>query len=132
MSVIEMRRVIAVLACLVYLTGCSRAVEIPREQVGAEEYRKVGSYKVRLHGWNEYNVRRFSMTDSTVVIEELLVHDDHYKLRQHDMPIVVPLSEVEYIGVIKTNWLMTTVALLAIGAVAGFIVALSNVDWSDE
>lgn len=113
------------------ITGCSRAVEIPRQQVGAEEYRRVGSYKVRLHGWNEYNVRRFSMTDSTVVIEELLATDDHYKLKKHDMPIVVPLEDVEYIGVMKTNWILTTAALVGIGAVVAFFVALSQVQWAD-
>jgi hypothetical protein len=109
------------------LVACSRAAEIPHQQLGAKEYRKPGSYKVRLHGWNEYNVRRFSMTDSTVVIEELLVHDDHYKLKQHDMPIVVPLKDVEYIGVMKTNWGVTALAVAAVGAVAGLIVGLSHI-----
>lgn len=118
-----MRRFVAwlVIGTLV-VSGCSRAVEIPRGQVGADEYRRVGSYKVRLHGWNEYNVRRFSMTDSTVIIEELLVTDDHYKLKRHEMPIVVPLKDVEYIGVMKTNWVLTTVALVSIGGVVGFFI----------
>ena len=108
------------------LLGCSRAAEVPRSELTAEEYRKPGSYKVRLHGWNEYNVRRFSMTDSTVVIEELLVHDDHYKLMKHEMPIVVPLEDVEYIGVIKTNWWATAGFVAFVGAVAGFIVWLGQ------
>lgn len=114
------------------LVGCSRAVEIPRDQLEAQESSKVGSYKVRLHGWNEYNVRRFSMTDSTVVIEELLVHDDHYRLMKDRMPIIVPLNEVEYIGVIRTNWWATAGFAAFVGAVAGFIVWLGQDEgWSN-
>lgn len=123
---LRFRKLAFVLVALM-LMACSRAVEIPRDQVGAREYRKPGSYKVRLHGWNEYNVRRFSMTDSTVVIEELLVHDDHYKLKQHDMPIVVPLEEVEYIGVMRTNWWATAGFVAFVGAMAGFIVWLGTI-----
>ena len=103
------------------LTGCSNAKEIPRDQLGAEEYRKPGSYRVKLHGWNEYNVRRFSMTDSTVVIEELLSTDDHYKLKRHDMPIVVSLKDVEYIGEMKANKPLTAVVLIGIGAAAFYL-----------
>lgn len=116
--------ILAMVASL--LLACSRAAEIPREQLKAQEYRKVGSYKVRLHGWNEYNVRRFSMTDSTVVIEELQDFDDHYKLKKHDMPIVVPLEEVEYIAVMETNKPLTTgvVVIAVAGAVYMTYVAL--------
>ncbi len=112
-------RAISVVLIALLCVGCSRAVEIPRQQLEAQEYRKVGSYKVRLHGWNEYNVRRFSMTDSTVVIEELLVTDDRYKLKKHDMPIVVPREDVEYIAAMETNKPLTTAVL--VGAAAGIV-----------
>jgi hypothetical protein len=53
-------------------TGCTRSVEIPREQVATKEFREPGYYRIRLHGWNEYNARRFSVTDSTVVLGLLI------------------------------------------------------------
>jgi hypothetical protein len=122
-----MRRLVAWTTVLaLVLGGCSRAAEIPREQVTAEDYRKPGSYRIRLHGWNAYYARRFSMTDSTVVIEELLTWDDHFELMRDEMPIVIPLKDVENISVMKTNWLMTAVAVVAIGAVAGLIEALGH------
>ncbi|HEX6941529.1 MAG TPA: hypothetical protein VF128_01310 [Gemmatimonadaceae bacterium] len=95
------------------MSGCSKAVLIPRENIQREEYREPGSYRIRLKGWNEYYARRFSVTDSTIVIEELLKSDDRYKLMKHDMPIVVPLDHVEYVGVMKTVVPATTVLLLA-------------------
>ena len=119
-------RTISMVLVVLLLVACSRAVEMPRDQLEAQEASKVGSYKVRLHGWNEYNVRRFSMTDSTVVIEELQDFDDHYKLKKHDMPIVVPLEEVEYIAVMETNKPLTTgvVVIAVAGAVYMTYVAL--------
>ena len=120
-------RIIASALIALTLSACSRAAEIPREQVTAKEYREPGSHRIRLHGWNAYYARSFSMTDSTVVIEELLSWDDHFELMRDEMPIVVPLRDVQNISVMKTNWLMTAVAVVAIGAVAGLLVGLSHV-----
>jgi hypothetical protein len=117
------RRVVAWIALVALATmSCSRAVMIPQWQVTSEEYRKPGDYRIRLHGWNEYHARRFSMTDSTIVIEELLQSDDHYKLMRHDMPIVVPLKDVENISVMKTNRSLTTVVLVGVGSIVVFWV----------
>ena len=106
-------------------SGCSRAVVIPREQVAAEEYRKPGSYRIRLHGWNEYYAKRFSMTDSTVVIQELLHTDDHFKLTRHEMPIVIPLKDVQNISVMETNWPATTVVLVGMGVGLAYFAYLA-------
>jgi hypothetical protein len=113
---------IALVLVALLLTGCSKAVVIPREDLTRTEYRKVGDYRIKMHGWNEYHARRFSLTDSTVVIEELKKSDDRYELKKHDMPIVVPLNEVEYIGEMNTNWPLTAVVLAGIGGVVLFWV----------
>jgi hypothetical protein len=114
------------------LSGCSKAVVIPREDLAKDKYRQVGDYRVKLHGWNEYHARRFSMTDSTLVIEKLKASDDQYQLKKHDMPIVIPRPQVESVGVMKTDWLPTTLILVGMGAVMGFFIAISEIDWSDE
>ena len=118
------RHGIATTLVALLFVGCSKAVVIPREELSREEYRRVGSYRVKLHGWNEYETRRFSVTDSTVVIEELNMSDDHYKLKRHEMPIVVPLKDVEYVGVMKTNWPVTAVVLATVGTAVGYFVWL--------
>jgi hypothetical protein len=117
-------RTLAVCLCSLILTGCSRAVEIPWEETTDAEYRQPGSYRIRLKGWNEYYARRFSVTDSTVVIEELLEADDRYKLMKHEMPIVIPESEVTSISEMKTNWPVTAVLLAAGATVVGFVILL--------
>ena len=117
---------------LLLLVACARAVEIPRDQVGAEEYRKPGSYRIRLHGWNEYNVRRFSMTDSTVVIEELLTTDDHYKLKRHEMPIVIPLAEVMSISEMKSTWVTKPLLITSAVLVVATILIINFWDLSFE
>src|SRR5678809_283767 len=106
---------IATVLVVLLLLGCSHAVYLPRYEWNAEEYRKPGSYLIRVHGGKNYNTHRFSMTDSTVVIDELLVIDDLYKMMRHDMPIVVPLKDVEYIGVMETDRLLTGAVLLGFG-----------------
>jgi len=112
-------------------TGCSRGVEVPRTQLESEEYRKPGDYRIRLHGWNEYHARCFAMTDSTVVIEELLQSDDHYKLMRHDLPIVLPLKDVENISVMKTNWPVTGLILGACLGIAYYVWAASGLSGLD-
>jgi hypothetical protein len=127
-----MRRFVALLTLVTLeICGCSKAVVVPREELDSAEYRKPGNYRNRLHGWNEYHARRFSMTDSTVVIDELLQSDDHYKVMRHDMPIVVPLKDVENISVMKTNWPVTgliTGACLAVGYYVWAASGLSGLD----
>ena len=124
----SMRLAVAWVAIVALLGGCSQASMIPMHQLDRDVYRKPGSYRIKLHGWNEYNARRFSVTDSTVVIEELHVTDDHYKRTKHDMPIVIPLEDVEYVGQMETNWLGTSFAVVGIAAIVVFFYALSHSD----
>jgi len=118
------RLVTSFVTVVLLLAGCSRAVVIPRELAAEPRYREPGSYRIRLQGWNEYYARRFSVTDSTVVIEELLKSDDRYERMKHDMPIVVQRTEVISIATMETNWPITTVVLVAGAVVLGFLALL--------
>src|SRR5262249_11394595 len=129
---LKTRRAIAIVFSALTFAGCSKAVVIPREDLGNEKYRNIGSYRIKLHGWNEYHARRFSMTDSTVVIEELLVSDDRYKLKRHDMPIVLPVKDIESIAEMKNDPVVTTSVLLGVGVFAAFCIWLSTIDLSFE
>jgi hypothetical protein len=109
-------------------SGCSRAVVIPREQVAAEEYRKPGSYRIRLHGWNEYYAKRFSMTDSTVVTDSTLVisvlspADPKYRLAP--LPITVRLDDVDSMARLEgREW--TPLVVLAVVVTATVLLYLA-------
>jgi hypothetical protein len=48
------------------------------------------------------------------------------------MPIVVPLKDVEYIGVMETDRLMTAAVLIGLGAFVAAIIVLNSLDWSGD
>jgi hypothetical protein len=72
------------------------------------------------------------VTDSTVVIEELLKSDDRYNLMRHAMPIVIPAKDVASISVMETNYGVTAAVLipsaLVIFAFAYMITHPINID----
>jgi hypothetical protein len=118
------RLVTSIVTVALLFAGCSKAVVIPRELAAEPRYREPGSYRIRLQGWNEYYARRFSVTDSTVVIEELLKSDDRYKLMRHDMPIVIPASEVSSISTMETNRPVTIAVIAGLGLAAAYMTWL--------
>jgi hypothetical protein len=126
------RRGISLVMAALLFAGCSKAVVIPRDDLANEKYRAVGDYRIKLRGWNEYHARKFSVTDSTVVIEELKQSDDLYKQKRHDMPIVIPNREVEYIGEMQANKPMTVITLVGIGLAAAFVAWLSTIHWDSS
>jgi hypothetical protein len=112
-------------AIVVLLSGCSKAVIIPQEDIAKEQYRARGDYRIRLQHWNEYHAHKFSVTDSTLVIEELDKGDDRYKVMKHDMPITVPLEDVASVAIYEgTNWWVTGAAIGIVAAGIGFFVWL--------
>lgn len=77
-------------------TGCSKAVEIPRDQFEPPASEGKGVHRICMVDKSSYEARAFSMTDSTIVIETLNPTDSRYK--RVELPIVLPLSEVESIS----------------------------------
>ena len=113
-----MRRAAALALIAVVVTGCSKAVEIPRADIDDPKYREPGSYRIRTEGWNEYLVSRFSVTDSTIVIEGLLPSDERFRTGRNELPISVPRGEIASISQLETDRLMTTAILIPITLVA--------------
>jgi len=112
------RRAVCVALIALMATGCTKAVEIPRADIDDAKYREPGSYRIRLHGRQEYLVRRFSVTDSTVVVEELMPGDERFRTGREWLPTSILWGEVESISRTETNWLLTVVALTPIVFVA--------------
>jgi hypothetical protein len=97
--------------------GCSKAVEIPRADIDDPQYREPASYRIRLKGWEEYMVQRFSVTDSTIVIEELMPSDERYRYGRSSLPINVQKDQVTSVVKIQANE-KTTFAVVAASAIA--------------
>lgn len=72
------------------------------------------------------------MTDSTLMIEELHKSDDRYKLLRHEMPVVVPLKDVEYVGEMKNSPAVTRGVVVGVGVFAVLCYAISKIDISFE
>jgi len=121
------KRAIACLLIAFTAAGCSKAVEIPREEIQKPEYRKSGSYVIRLKSDQEYHARRFSVTDSTIVIEEVTSAD-----KLHGAALTVPFaisrSEIASIAHTKNHmgfWMGA--AIIGVIAIAiAIVVGLSG------
>lgn len=124
-------RVISLILIAFMAAGCSQAIDIPRSQIGDPAYREPGSYRIRVKGREEYLVRRFSVTDSTVVIEELMPADERYRFERAALPMTVPRSNVSSIVIIeaqkKTTFAVLVYSALAIGA---FVSLVTSDGWA--
>jgi len=124
--------VAAVILIASMTAACTKAVVIPRADWADYEKRIEGSYRIRLTSREDYLVRRFSTTDSTVVIEEMLPGDERYRTRRTELPIAIPLSEVESIAETRTNWgVLGPVVLIGTAALGYFLYLLITLDGSD-
>jgi hypothetical protein len=118
---VRWRGVIASVLLVAIATGCSKAVEIPRDDIADAKYREPGSYRIRLKGWDEYLVKRFSVTDSTVVIEELLPSDEQFRMGRESLPTAISRDDVVSISRMQTNVAMTAVVLIPMAIIGYFI-----------
>ena len=111
---------VTLLAIVMLSTACSKAVRMPPEdwKTGL----KPDTYRIRLHGRVEYLVGWYTLTDSTVVIEELLPADQRYVQGREQLPIAIPRDQVASIAKQRINW-ATTIPVMAIcaGLVGVFI-----------
>lgn len=129
---ITLRRVTSLTLIALMATSCSRAVEIPSEQIDDPVYQQPGSYRIRLDGREEYLVRRFTVTDSTVVIQELLPSDQRYRFGRQNIPVTVPRAAVKSISRMETNHGLTFGLLTASALLIALFVYLATSDLSIE
>jgi hypothetical protein len=54
----------------VTIAGCSTSVDVPMDRIDEPAWREPGKYRLRLTDGGEYYVRRFSVVDSSVVVDE--------------------------------------------------------------
>lgn len=106
-----MRRAVALIVTAFMATGCSKTVEIPRSEIDEPQHREAGSYRIRVKTGEEFWAKRYSTTDSTIVVEELLPPNELRGTVVVVLPLVIKRSDVESIARTRSS------AGLAIGVV---------------
>lgn len=119
-------RPIALVLIAVLVTGCSRGVHIQPAWWDARENVEPGSYRIRLHGRVEYLVRSYAMTDSTVVIQELLPADERFTHGREQLPIEIALERVSSIERLKANVGVTVGMVIWMTVIVALVIWLAN------
>jgi hypothetical protein len=121
---LTLRRSIALILIVFMAAGCSKPVEIPHDQFESAAREEHARHRIQKIDGSHYTVERFSLTDSTVVIEKLNRTDARYK--RTALPIVVPLSDVESISKYELDKDRSFFALVGAGAVALLVIAMAT------
>lgn len=113
-----MRRAIALVLTALMSTGCSKAIEIPRDQFEAASRDDSMRHRIELVDGTRYAVVRFSVTDSTLVIEEL--HRTDERRKKTALPLTIPIADVKSIDAIdihegRTFLLAATIVTVVVG-----------------
>lgn len=125
----NLRRICSSLLIVVFVSGCGRYVEIPREQFDAASHDESAIHRVMKQGGEEYLVNQFTLTETTLVIVTLAPNDRRY--HRVTLPIVLPLDDVASIQRVDNGppgW--TIVALGAVG-IGLFIAAVAWLSGGD-
>ena len=88
-----MRRFLAPILVALLVTGCSGAKQVPREAFEAESRKPMRLRHVHLVDGSAWAVAKFTVTDSTLIIQELNRVDERYE--HAVVPIVLSLEDVE-------------------------------------
>jgi len=99
-------------------TGCSRSVTIPPGQF-EEASREKAKHRIELSDGSDFTVRRFAVSDSTVVIHELDSSDERYGRAQ--LPLSVPRQDVTSISKQEVRY-QTTFWVVGSALVLGFFL----------
>ena len=121
-----MRRAVALVLIALMATGCSRAVEIPLDQLGEAEWRKPGTYRLSLVRGDEYYARRLSVADSNVIVEERMEIDEALFGYSNQPPDSIPITALR--GVEKIESRKKTIALYLgiVGAMFGALLMMGS------
>ena len=123
------RRVMAWLVLVCVFGACAKVHEIPRDEIGAAGQQNAADYHIWMKGGDDYYARRYSVTDSTVVIQELQESDTRYK--KQEMPIVIPLADVERVTVVKNKYWIPALVGIAVAGIIAMVIVMDPIDFSD-
>ena len=115
-------RFLSVVILLSFLAACTRTVEMPRTDIAAEAGREARrGWQIDTRSGERYLAKRYSLTDSTLVIEELAGADVFYGEHKGPGTIVIPLSDLAAVSRVKISAgsvVLIGMSLLVVGVLA--------------
>ena len=111
-------RLIASIAIVLVTTSCSSSVKIPLDQIDEATWRKPGKYRLRLTDGGEYYVRRFSVVDSSVVVDERIELDEALYSDTNPPSNSIPVDQLRSVEKVESR----TKTILLLTAIVGGMV----------
>ncbi len=121
---------VACVLIAILATSCSRTVHIPLEDLESPDWPQPASYRIRVAGGDKHFARRFSLTDSTLVIDETLATPEIRQSNPDQAPTSIPLDRVEAVDRIDTRKKVLLPAIVL--GTAGLLVAIFALSYEDE
>ena len=112
---------VVLIAALLATSGCTKAVDVPRDRFEMAGATPETTHRIRMKGNAEYTARWFSVTDSTLVITELSPADPNYRLLRP--PIILPLDDVESVSRLESN---DVVPIVIVGSVFVLLAVIES------
>jgi hypothetical protein len=108
------------IATLLATSGCTKTIDVPRDQYEEVSLHPEGSYRIRMKANTEYLAYQFSVTDTTLVISRLSPLDDGD--RKEQLPITLRLDDVESVARVETNHAASIVIIAAGFAIVALVI----------
>lgn len=115
------RRAIGSFMIALMATGCSRTVNVPLDQVDSVRDPKA-RHRIHMDDGSEYAVRRFTATDSTIVIDDLSPTDARFGTAK--LPITLSRENILSVSRAEGPNILVVGSIMLVGVF--FIVALSS------
>ena len=124
-----MRAAVALVTAAAFLlAGCSKAVRVPDNKLApSTEWR--GLYRVTTTT-DQYTVRDFSITDSTLVITRLGGGDERYGIAR--LPLTIPIKDVRTVDKLEHNTTKTTMVVVGALLIGTLIYFVSTIPQSPQ
>ncbi len=118
----HLRRAIATVPFIVALAGCTKTVDVPIDDLESVHDRKA-RHHVNMVDGSQYSVRQFTVTDSTLVIDDLSPTDSRKGVVNE--PITVPRDSIASVERLEGGQYLIfgTVALAAVLLIFGYALA---------
>jgi hypothetical protein len=118
------RGVVALLLIGSMVTGCTRAVEVPREQFESTSQAHNVSHRITMTDGSRYVIKQFTVTDSTITIVELNQADERYK--HVALPMFLRRADVKSIERMELDPGKSFFVVVPIGLAVIWIVVLAT------
>jgi hypothetical protein len=112
---------VMVVSAALVATGCSRTVNVPLNQVQSVRDPQA-RHRIHMIDGTEYAVRRFTATDSTIVIDDLSPSDTRFD--SASLPIVLSRANVQSVTRAEGPHMWVVAGFMVLGVF--LIVALSS------